>query len=124
MSEHTSITTIRLQTPDPSFRLTAQDRARIRPGYDVDALERLLAAVIPPVRAGLLSSFTMPEHPAQRVGVTVQMGDPALQPLLDEVWAPMWELYPDMLDTETKDYPGREIARQRRARKQESERPL
>jgi hypothetical protein len=111
------ITTIRLETPDRNFRLTPQERASIRPGYDVDALERLLAAVVPPVRSGLLSSFTIPKNPTQRIGVTVKMGDPSLQPLLDEVWAPMWDLYPDMIDTETKDYPGREIARQRRERR-------
>jgi hypothetical protein len=111
------ITSIRLATPDRSFRLTPRERANIRPGYDVDALERLLAAVIPPVRPGLLSGFTMPKDPTQRVGITVKMGDPSLQPLLDEVWAPMWELHPDMIDAETKDYPGREIAKQRRARR-------
>jgi hypothetical protein len=45
------------------------------------------------------------------------MGDPALQPLLDEVWAPMWEQHPERIDKETKDFPGREIARQRRERR-------
>jgi hypothetical protein len=27
----------------------------------------------------------------------------------------MWEMYPELIDTETKEYPGRELARQRRA---------
>jgi hypothetical protein len=43
------------------------------------------------------------------------MGDPALQPLLDEVWASAWERFaPDALDDDRMSYPGKEIARQRR----------
>jgi hypothetical protein len=113
---------IRLEAPDRNFRLTQRERERIVPGYDADALERLLAAVEAAVRPFLLSRFIVPEDGSGRMpGVMVLMGDPKLQPLLDEVWAPMWELYPDMLDTETKDYPGREIARERRARRLQQE---
>jgi hypothetical protein len=104
---------VRLDTPDRNFKLTPQERASIRPGFDVDALERLLAAVEAPVRPMILEGFQA-VAPGEPGTATVRMGDPALQPLLDEVWAPMWEKYPEMLDTETKEYPGREIARQRR----------
>lgn len=111
--------TVRLETPDRNFKLTPQERASIRPGYDVNALERLLAAVEPPVRPMILTDFQA-VAPGETGTALVRMGDPALQPLLDEVWAPMWEKYPEMMDKETKDYPGREIARQRRnARGQE-----
>jgi hypothetical protein len=116
MSTPPNPTTIRLDAPDPNFKLTLQERESIRPGFDVDALERLLAAVEAPVRPLILSRFqtTRPGEPSR---AWVRMGDPALQPLLDEVWAPMWEQHPEMLDKETKDFPGREIARQRRGRR-------
>lgn len=105
--------TVRLETPDPNFRLTPQERASIRPGFDVDALERLLAEVEAPVRPMILKDFQA-VAPGEPGTALVRMGDPALQPLLDEVWAPIWEKHPEMMEKETKDYPGREIARQRR----------
>jgi hypothetical protein len=105
---------LRLETPDRNFKLTPQERASIRPGFDVDALERLLASVEPPFRPFFLSSFQAVE-PGMPGRVLVMMGDPTLQPLLDEVWAPVWEMYPEMMEMETKEYPGRELARQRRA---------
>jgi hypothetical protein len=45
----------------------------------------------------------------------MKLGDPSLQPLLDEVWAPMWEQFPPgAIEIEDKDFPGRELARARR----------
>jgi hypothetical protein len=105
--------TIRLEAPDQGFRLTPEERASIRPGFDVDALERLLAAIEAPVRPFLLSRFQVPQ-PGEPPRVWVKMGDAALQPLLDEVWAPVYEMHPEMIDKESKEYPGRELARQRR----------
>jgi hypothetical protein len=105
--------TVRLETPDRNFKLTSEERASIRPDFDVDALERLLAAVAAPVRPMILREFQIPPRGAQS-GALVRMGDPVLQPLLDEVWATFWEKHTDMLDTETKAYPGMELARQRR----------
>src|SRR5215218_4660915 len=99
---------IRLPAPDAGFRLSASERAHVRPGFDADALERLLANVEPGARPILLQPFLQPK-PGEPVENTVRMGDPSLQPLLDEVWAPMWDLAPpDAIDTETKDFPGRE----------------
>lgn len=106
---------IRLPEPDQRFRLSESERAQVRPGFDSDALERLLANVVPIVRPGILKSFLQPP-PGQPADLLVQMGDPTLQPLLDEVWAPMWDHLPhDAINTETKNFPGRELARQRRA---------
>lgn len=102
---------IRLPAPDPDFRLTAEERAAVRPGFDVDALERLLAAIEPPFRPGILIRF---QYGWQ--GMTIQVGDdPALVPLLDEVWAPFWEMRPERAfdDDETVRWPGRELARKR-----------
>jgi hypothetical protein len=105
--------TIRLEQPDSTFRLTPEERANVRTGFDVDALERLMAAVVPEGRPMLLEAFQRPS--SWPIRFVVQMGDPSLQPLLDEVWAPMWmELGPDAIDVETAPYPGRELARQRR----------
>jgi hypothetical protein len=111
--------TIRLDAPDPHFRLTPEERASVREGFDVDALERLLAAVEPEVRPGLLHDFQLPDpgelEPGEFVTPPTRMGDPALQPLLDEVWASAWERFaPDALDDDGMNYPGKEIARQRR----------
>ena len=105
----------RLPVPDPDFHLSASERARVRQGFDPDALERLLANLEPAVRPMILHSFQLPK-PGEPADNVMRMGDPSLQPLLDEVWAPMWDLFPpDAIDKETKDFPGREIARQRRA---------
>jgi hypothetical protein len=106
---------IRLPVPDAEFHLSASERARVRQGFDPDALERLLANVEPVVRPMILQSFQQPK-PGEPADNVVRMGDPSLQPLLDEVWAPMWDLFSsDAIEKETKDFPGREIARQRRA---------
>lgn len=107
----------RLDAPDPAFRLTAEQRASIEPGYDVDALERLLAMMHPDLRAGTLSSF-QPQPPDVIGGGLVRIYDPVLQALLDEVWAPRWENVPDewFRDPDLARYPGREIAIRRRGR--------
>lgn len=111
--------TIRLETPDASFRLTAEERADVRDGFDVDALERLLAAVEPDARPTILDTFRRPSPEDLQAGrlstPATRMGDPALQPLLDEVWAPAWERFaPEGLDDPSLNYPGKQLARERR----------
>jgi hypothetical protein len=106
---------IRLEVPDASFRLSQAERQRIRTGFDVDALERLVANVRPELRHHILESFTIQPADFLTTNSLIKIGDPFLQALLDEVWAPVWEQFPpDALDTETVDYPGRELASQRR----------
>jgi len=105
---------IRLAHADAKFHLSVEDRAAVRRGFDADALERLLAHLRPEVRPIVLQQFKY-APPGEFAPLLIQMGDPSLKPLLDEVWAPMWELMPpDALETETKEFPGRELARQRR----------
>jgi hypothetical protein len=105
--------TIRLDSPDPYFRLSAEERALVRQGFDADALERLLSHIEPAFRPVLLKDFLQPEIPGEWT-LTVQMGDPELQPLLDEVWAKGWEeLGIGEIDAEESDYPGKQLARRR-----------
>jgi hypothetical protein len=114
--------TIRLTKPDRAFSLSAEERAQVRQGFDVDALERLLAAVEPGARPIILAGFQYPKERGQSGGVMTAIGDPALQPLLDEVWAPMWERMPaEMLDRSDVRYPGRDLARARRAARDANE---
>jgi len=105
---------IRLAHADAKFHLSSDERSAVRRGFDVDALERLLAHLRPEVRSLVLQDFKYPAR-GEPAANLIQMGDPSLQPLLDEVWAPMWEfMQPGALETETKEFPGRELARQRR----------
>ena len=46
-----------LADPDPSFRLSAGERARIFPAFDADVVERLLQYVRPDLRALTLATF-------------------------------------------------------------------
>lgn len=114
--------TIRLPRPDPDFKLTPEERASVREGFDVDALERLLAAVDTHARPIILEGFRQPKRGEGEPGVwdtpPITMGDPALQPLLEEVWASAWEQYPELLDDDDVNYPGKRIARERRAARQ------
>jgi len=111
----------RLDAPDPGFRLTAEQRASVAPGFDVDALERLLAVVHPDLRRPILSDFA--PHPADVVGGgLMKFEDPVLQALLDEVWAPRWDNVPEewLNDPEYRRFPGQRIARMRRAARADS----
>ncbi|MBB4638916.1 hypothetical protein [Longimicrobium terrae] len=106
--------TIRLETPDATFRLTPEERARVRPDLDVDALEQLLAQVTSDVRPVLLQMHMAQQGEGVEGLRPMRMGDPALQPLLDEVWAPVWMAAGiEAIRREPRDFPGKELARQR-----------
>jgi hypothetical protein len=108
----------RLDVPDESFRLTAQERASVEPGFDVDALERLLASLHPLLRAEVLSEFQVGRFPPDVIGGgLIKFEDPVLQALLDEVWAPRWDVLPDDLvdHPDLRRFPGWEIAKARRS---------
>lgn len=113
-----SIPSARLDVPDAAFRLTAQERASVEPGFDADALERLLASLLPVLRAEVLSDFQTTRYAPDDIGGgLIKFEDPVLQALLDEVWAPRWDGVPDewLNDPGMQRFPGREIARARRA---------
>jgi hypothetical protein len=82
---------IRAAVPAINFHLTPTQRERVSPGFDVDALERLLAQVAPARRQEILSYFLKPEPNTPRGGMLTHIKDPELQALLEEVWAPVWD---------------------------------
>ena len=105
---------LRLEVPDAAFQLSPQDRVGLAPVFDGDALERLLREIRPEMRGEILAYFQKGK-PASR-GHLVQIFDPHLQTILEEVWAPFWENAPDQaLDEDWYGMPGREIAQTRRA---------
>ena len=103
---------LRLAAPDASFQLTAEDRAALPPIFDAAALERLLREIRPDMRREILAYFQV----GKARGHLVEIHDPYLQTILEEVWAPFWENAPDQaLDEDWYRMPGREIAKARRA---------
>lgn len=98
---------------DHEFRLSEGERRRVRPGYDVEALERLLSHVQADRREEILECFRIPTDNVTHQ--LVYLGDPGLQELLEEVWAPYWERASteDIL-ADTSDRPGKRIALERR----------
>ena len=107
---------LRLAAPDATYRLSDEDRAKVQEGFDVDALERLVGMVRPDMRQELLVHFQVGEEEGPRRGRIVQMNDPELQRVLEEVWAPMWDGVPDeVLEATSGPFPGRGVAKQRRA---------
>ena len=104
---------LRLEAPDPTFQLTAADRAAVAPVFDADALERLLRQVRPDQRGEILSYFQVGNGAR---GHLVQIFDPQLQAILEEVWAPFWDDAPDQaIEENWYRMPGREVAQARRA---------
>ena len=105
---------------DETFHLDAATRARIAPGFDVDALERLLRHLGPLDRPIALAYFVLPQYreytPGPNQWWTLKgFTDPVLNELLAEVWQPFWDTQPDeMLADADSNYPGQELARRRR----------
>jgi hypothetical protein len=114
MSEHES------QGPRP-VRLSSQVRARLEGRFDVTALEELLGTMAPRDQQDLLEDLGASGSPpaggeTRNVSVMMRSTDPARQALLDRMWAPFWEhLPPELLDRTDLPYPGRELAKARRA---------
>lgn len=108
---------LRLTPADESYRLSDDDRAKMLPGFDVEALERLLGMTRPDMRQEILRAFQKRE-PGQLIGHLMGFDDPELQKVLEEVWAPMWDhvgATDEEIEANAYAYPGREIALRRRA---------
>lgn len=90
----------------------------------MEALERLLGMTRPELRHEIMKHFQKRKD-GERLGMLVQVADPELQRVLEEVWAPKWDAA-GATDAEIEanafGYPGREIARQRRADRARAER--
>jgi hypothetical protein len=76
--------------------LTDAERQRLRPGLDLDALDRLLAHLTPSQRESVLRSLARTYD--EREGPTIEASTPEprfenreLQALLDAVWRPVYE---------------------------------
>src|SRR5688500_13457782 len=66
---------LRLEVPDHDFRLGADDRAKVVPDVDPDALERLLGMVRPDVRTEMLRLFQYPA-PGERFAYLFEFSEP------------------------------------------------
>lgn len=105
----------RLDPPDADYKISPEDREKIRTGFNPDALERLLSMIVPEARPEFLRSFQWPTY-GESAGNIMSFNDPDLNVVLDEVWLPMWEeVMPESMDDETKEFPGLDLARRRRA---------
>lgn len=108
---------LRLPVADAGYRLSDADRAKLLPGFDAEALERLLAMVRSGMRRQILACFQKPETAGSHGHLTV-LRDPELQSVLEEVWAPVWDAVRATdaeLEADVYGFPGREIAMRRRA---------
>jgi hypothetical protein len=98
---------------DAGFRLTEVQRQQVRPGFDLDALERLLAHVPAERRDSLFVAFSAPQ--GNEVRELWYLGDPALQELLEQVWAPVWDRVPlSVIEADKSERPGKRLAIERR----------
>jgi hypothetical protein len=108
------------QAPRP-VRLSSDVRKRWEGRFDVTAVEELLASMTPGDQHDFLVSIgatgTTPSGAETRdVTVLTRSTDPARQALIDRMWAPFWDhLPPELLDRTDLPYPGRELAKARRA---------
>jgi hypothetical protein len=103
------ITPAKLSQPDTNFRLTAEQRAVIRSGYDAGALERLLARIHPKYRDRVRALF------GAGGGLVTSTGDAELDELLGDVLSPRWAALSDEQLREADDImPGRERELRRR----------
>lgn len=101
-----------------SSLLTPEARRELGKQIDVDALDELLASMEPGERRETLAGMGVIQTGEETRDVSIPMysSDPERQKLIERVWAPYWDhLPPEWLDRTDLPFPGREIARARRA---------
>ena len=97
------------------FLLTAEQRSRLVPNINVEALQRFreLAGTNAEERTAFLQLFS--QHRGQNASfqlVGAVAANPQIKALLDEIWAPTWEAWgPEAIEHSDATLPGREIAR-------------
>jgi len=107
-------------TPRP-VRLSSEVRGRLEGRFDITALEELLGTMTPEDQQDLLDGLGASGNPppggeTRDVSVMMRSTDPARQALLDRMWALYWDHLPaELLDRTDLPYPGRELAKARRA---------
>jgi len=107
-------TTLTKVERDPDFRLMEAERQRLRRRFDHDALERLLAHVSPEHREGILECFRIEGNEVRELWY---IGDPELQSILDEVWAPLWMgRTVEEIEADETERPGKRLAIERKRR--------
>jgi hypothetical protein len=114
---------LRLAVADASYGLEASERAKLLPGFDAEALERMLGMVRPELRQPILKHFQQREK-GERLGHLMQLHDAELQAVLEEVWAPMWDesnATDAQIEANHFGFPGREVAKRRRAERARSQ---
>jgi hypothetical protein len=118
-SRTTAVQARSIRMSDPThFVLTAEQRSRLIPNIDVDALQRFLqiAAQTDEGRLGLLQMFSQGRNQGFEIIGTVgePTGNSALKALLDEIYAPTWEaMGVDEIARSDSPLPGRELAKAR-----------
>lgn len=113
--------------PKP-LSLSSDVRRSLEQRFDVDALEEYLRGISPAEQEAFLAQIDRPNESAgsETVDISVPMRstDPARQALLERVWAPFWDQLPlEALDRADLPFPGRELARARRAARLANEEP-
>jgi hypothetical protein len=102
-------------TLDTTFHLSADERAAVLPYFDVHALERLLSMMPASQRARTLASFQV-ARTGEPHRMLVQTGNPKMDAVLEEVWAPFWDGYSDEeMARHPREFPARQLGRLRRA---------
>ena len=105
-----------IHEPDLTFRLSADQRAKLVPNIDGDAVEKLLQHVEPDGRDHFLAMFTRPEPGKNQAFQVVGSvgGDSTMNDLLEQIYAPTWIAWgADEIEHSDSRLPGRELARTR-----------
>jgi hypothetical protein len=96
---------------DPTYRMSADDRDKVMEIFDINALERLISMLAPEDRREILAHFQHPDGDmVDPLPKLVQLGDPDLQAVLEEVWVPYWYTVPPEARYAASGIPGRQLA--------------
>lgn len=101
-----------------STLLTPEARQELSKSFDLDAMDELLAMMGPEEQRWNLIQMGVVQtgEETRDVSMPLHSDDPERQKLIERMWAPYWDHFPpEWLDRTDLPFPGREIARVRRA---------